>query len=56
VLDECWLILMRSWFKDKFIEWLKTLRKMNCAVVFATQSLSDFTENTRLFSNILGIE
>lgn len=53
VLDECWLILMRSWFKDKFIEWLKTLRKMNCAVVFATQSLSDFTENTKLFSNIL---
>ncbi|MFM2344004.1 MAG: hypothetical protein RLZZ210_613 [Pseudomonadota bacterium] len=53
VLDECWLILMRSWFKDKFIEWLKTLRKMNCAVVFATQSLSDFTDNTKLFSNIL---
>ncbi len=53
ILDECWLILMRSWFKDKFVEWLKTLRKMNCAVVFATQSLSDFTENTKLFSNIL---
>jgi type IV secretion system protein TrbE len=53
VLDECWLILMRSWFKDKFVEWLKTLRKMNCIVVFATQSLSDFTENEKLFSNIL---
>ena len=53
VLDECWIILMRSWFKDKFLEWLKTLRKMNCAVVFATQSLSDFTENSKTFSNIL---
>jgi type IV secretion system protein TrbE len=53
VLDECWLILMRSWFKNKFVEWLKTLRKMNCSVVFATQSLSDFTENEKLFSTIL---
>lgn len=53
VLDECWIILIRSWFKDKFLEWLKTLRKMNCAVVFATQSLSDFTDNAKTFSNIL---
>ncbi len=53
VLDECWLILVRSWFKEKFLEWLKTLRKLNCSVVFATQSLSDFTENAKTFSNIL---
>src|SRR6202011_2928050 len=28
-------------FRDKIREWLKTMRKANCAVVMATQSLSD---------------
>jgi type IV secretion/conjugal transfer VirB4 family ATPase len=41
VLDEAWLLLESTAFAGKIREWLKTLRKLNVAVVFATQSLSD---------------
>lgn len=41
ILDEAWLFLDSSTFSAKIREWLKTLRKKNVAVVFATQSLSD---------------
>ena len=41
VLDEAWLMLAHPAFRDKIREWLKTKRKANCAVVMATQSLSD---------------
>ena len=41
VLDEAWVMLGNDVFRDKIREWLKVLRKANCAVVLATQSLSD---------------
>lgn len=41
ILDEAWIMLGHPVFKDKIREWLKVLRKANCAVVLATQSLSD---------------
>jgi type IV secretion system protein VirB4 len=41
VLDEAWIMLGNRVFRDKIREWLKVLRKANCAVVLATQSLSD---------------
>ncbi len=41
VLDEAWLMLNSPLFRDKIREWLKTMRKNNTAVVFATQSISD---------------
>ena len=41
VLDECWLFLSNPLFVAKIRDWLKTLRKKNACVVFATQSLSD---------------
>lgn len=41
ILDEAWLMLGHPVFRDKIREWLKVLRKSNCAVVLATQSLSD---------------
>jgi len=41
VLDEAWLFLDQGSFAAKIREWLKTLRKFNVAVVFATQSLAD---------------
>lgn len=41
VLDEAWLMLAHPTFRDKIREWLKVLRKANCAVVLATQSISD---------------
>ena len=41
VVDEAWLVLGHAAFRDKLREWFKVLRKANCAVVLATQSLSD---------------
>lgn len=41
VLDEAWIMLGNDVFREKIREWLKVLRKANCAVVLATQSLSD---------------
>lgn len=41
VLDEAWVMLAHDVFRLKITEWLKTLRKANCAVVLATQSVTD---------------
>jgi type IV secretion system protein VirB4 len=41
LLDEAWLMLGHPVFRSKIREWLKVLRKANCAVVLATQSISD---------------
>jgi type IV secretion system protein TrbE len=41
ILDEAWLFLDHPLFAQRIREWLKTLRKKNVAVVFATQSLAD---------------
>ena len=41
VIDEGWLALDDGGFAAQLREWLKTLRKKNASVIFATQSLSD---------------
>ncbi|WP_299681338.1 conjugal transfer protein TrbE [uncultured Roseobacter sp.] len=41
ILDEAWMMLGSEVFREKIRAWLKVLRKSNCAVVMATQSLSD---------------
>ncbi|MHA7776029.1 conjugal transfer protein TrbE [Roseibium sp. M-1] len=41
IIDEGWLALNDQGFAGQLREWLKTLRKKNASVVFATQSLSD---------------
>jgi type IV secretory pathway VirB4 component len=41
IVDEGWLALDDDGFAGQLREWLKTLRKKNASVVFATQSLSD---------------
>lgn len=41
VLDEAWLFLDHPIFQAKIREWLKTLRKHNVSVIFATQSVDD---------------
>jgi type IV secretion system protein VirB4 len=46
VLDEAWLFLDHPIFASKIREWLKTLRKLNVSVVFATQSLSDVHQSS----------
>ena len=41
ILDEAWIMLGHPVFREKIREWLKVLRKANCAVLLATQSLTD---------------
>jgi type IV secretion system protein VirB4 len=41
ILDEAWLFLKDSGFAAQIQDWLKTLRKRNVAVVFASQELAD---------------
>ena len=46
VLDEAWLFLDNPLFAGRIRDWLKTLRKKNVAVVFATQSLADIADSS----------
>jgi len=46
LLDEAWLFLDDPVFAVRLREWLKTLRKKNVAVVFATQSLADIANSS----------
>jgi type IV secretion system protein TrbE len=39
LLDEAWLMLGHEVFRDKIKDWLKVMRKANCLVLMATQSL-----------------
>jgi type IV secretion system protein TrbE len=41
ILDEAWIFLDHPLFAARIREWLKTLRKRNVSVLFATQSLAD---------------
>ncbi|MCX7122108.1 MAG: conjugal transfer protein TrbE [Gammaproteobacteria bacterium] len=52
VLDEAWLFLEHSIFSSKIKEWLKTLRKLNVSVIFATQSVDD-TLSSSIASSLL---
>jgi type IV secretion system protein VirB4 len=46
IVDEGWLALDDEDFAGQLREWLKTLRKKNASVIFATQSLSDIDGST----------
>ncbi|WP_420145445.1 conjugal transfer protein TrbE [Sphingobium sp.] len=46
IIDEGWLVLDSPAFAAQLREWLKTLRKKNASVVFATQSLADIETST----------
>ncbi|MCP4385820.1 MAG: conjugal transfer protein TrbE [Hyphomicrobiales bacterium] len=46
ILDEAWVFLDDPMFAARIREWLKTLRKKNVSVVFATQSLADIEGST----------
>ena len=46
IIDEGWLVLDDPAFAQQLREWLKTLRKKNASVVFATQSLSDIDSSS----------
>src|SRR3546814_398973 len=45
ILDEAWIFLDHPLFAARIREWLKTLRKKNVAVVFATLSLADIANS-----------
>src|SRR5450631_2967901 len=46
VLDEAWALLDNPLFAPKIKDWLKTLRKLNAFVVFATQSVEDASKSS----------
>src|SRR5690606_34491564 len=46
ILDEAWLFLDDPVFAARIRQWLKTLRKKNVSVVFATQSLADIQDSS----------
>lgn len=46
VLDEAWVFLDDPAFASRIREWLKTLRKRNVSVIFATQSLADIQRSS----------
>jgi type IV secretion system protein VirB4 len=46
IVDEGWLALDDPGFAAQLREWLKTLRKKNASVIFATQSLADIDGST----------
>jgi len=52
IIDEGWLALDDDAFAGQLREWLKTLRKKNASVVFATQSLSDI-DNSKIAPAII---
>ena len=52
ILDEFWALLDNRQFTDKIKDWLKTLRKKNVSVVFATQELKDI-QNSPIKDTIL---
>ena len=41
IIDEGWLALDETSWRGQLRDWLKTLRKKNASVIFATQSLAD---------------
>ena len=45
ILDEAWIFLDHPLFAARIREWLKTLRKKNVSVLFATQSLADIANS-----------
>jgi len=46
ILDEAWLFLDDPLFAARIRQWLKTLRKKNVSVIFATQSLADIQNSS----------
>lgn len=53
IIDEAWLFLSHPVFASRLQAWLKTLRKKNVYVVFATQEVADAIAKPELMSTIL---
>jgi type IV secretion system protein VirB4 len=46
ILDEAWALIDNPIFASKIKDWLKTMRKLNGMVVFATQSVEDAAKSS----------
>jgi type IV secretion system protein VirB4 len=46
VLDEAWALMDNPVFAPRLKDWLKVLRKLNCFVIFATQSVEDASKSS----------
>lgn len=46
ILDEAWALIDNEIFSGKIKDWLKTMRKLNAMVIFATQSVEDATNSS----------
>jgi len=52
VFDESFIFFRHELFRNKIIEWLKTMRKFNVAIIFATQELEDIFQYSDLISSL----
>ena len=48
VLDEAWTFFRHGLFAKKIEEWLRELRRFNCSVIFATQSINEIKNSSIL--------
>lgn len=48
VLDEAWTFFRHGIFAKKIEEWLRELRRFNCSVIFATQSINEIKNSSIL--------
>lgn len=46
ILDEAWIFLDTPLFANRIRLWLKTLRKLNASVIFASQNLADVAKSS----------
>ncbi|MFN8770217.1 MAG: helicase HerA domain-containing protein [Neisseriaceae bacterium] len=52
VFDESFIFFKHELFREKIIDWLKTMRKFNVAIIFATQELVDLFKYDDLVSSL----
>ncbi len=50
IFDESFLFFKHALFRERIIEWIKTVRKFNVAIIFATQEIADLFQYTELIS------
>jgi type IV secretion/conjugal transfer VirB4 family ATPase len=52
VFDESFIFFSHPLFRQKIIEWVKTVRKFNVAIIFATQELNDLFKHEDLMNTL----
>ena len=52
IFDESFIFFSHDLFRQKIIEWVKTVRKFNVAIIFATQELNDLFKHEDLMNTL----